>query len=78
MFDYTVSAENDPKKFEETCFAIEKALTGFKSELLIDVDGTTIQIYEKSGKHIKVYDDYDVGAVYVLSDVDIGNLLLRE
>ena len=43
--------------------------------MLIDVDGTTIQVYEKNGEKIVVYDDYVEGAVYVLSDVDIKSVI---
>ena len=43
-YDYTVSKDNSPEIFEETCRKIEKSFpTADKKKLLIDVDGTTIQ-----------------------------------
>ena len=46
----------------------------YKNKLLIDVDGSLIQTYKYNGKDIDVYDDYDVGAVYVKSEIDLDNL----
>ena len=40
-----------------------------------DVDGSTIQVFHCNEKEIVVYDDYDVGAVFVLSNVDLSQLL---
>ena len=73
MFDYTFCTENSNKKFKEACNIIEKAFPNAKKHtLLVDVDGTTIQTYTQSGKDIDVYDDYDVGVVYIKSEIDIA------
>ncbi len=45
-----------------------------KEKLLIDVDGSTIQPYLDAGNYIVVYDDYDVGSVYVQSEIDLGDM----
>ena len=42
--------------------------------MLTDVDGTTIQTYTYKGKDIDVYDDYDVGAVFIKSEIALNSL----
>ncbi|MDE7233563.1 MAG: hypothetical protein K2N29_00700 [Ruminiclostridium sp.] len=75
MFDYTISGDNNPKKFKEACVAVEKLFPkAEKKKLLIDVDGTTIQTFNEHGRSITIYDDYDVGAVFVKSEIDLGKL----
>ncbi|MGN0682458.1 MAG: hypothetical protein ACI4JY_02170 [Oscillospiraceae bacterium] len=77
MFDYTVSPNNSPEQFRHACGIIEQAYPqATKRQLLVDVDGTTIQTYTKDGKDIDVFDDYDVGAVFVKSDIDLSRLFL--
>jgi len=74
-FDYNIHPDNSPRLFKQTCMQIEKAFpTAKKRDLLTDVDGTTIQSFEHNGKGIKVFDDYDVGAVFVESDIDLSHL----
>ena len=73
MYRYCVNSENNTKKFKETCSIIEKAYPkAKKNKLLIDVDGSTIQTYTEDGKDIDIYDDYDIGSVYVQSEIDLG------
>ena len=75
MFDYTVYKDNSPKVFKETCAIIEEHFpTAFKRTLAVDVDGSTIQTFTLYGKDIDVYDDYDTGAVYVKSEIDLDML----
>jgi hypothetical protein len=75
MFDHTIYKENSPEKFDEACELIEQSFTDIqKDKLLIDVDGSTYQRYTKDGKIITVYDDYDVGAVYVIADLDLSHI----
>ena len=76
-YDYTVFKDNSPEVFEETCRKIEKVFpTADKKKLLVDVDGKTIQTYEYDKKIIDVFDDYDVGAVYIKSDIDLSEALV--
>ena len=64
-YDYNIYPDNSPQKFKETCKKIEKAFPNAnKRKLLIDVDGSTIQTYSENSKHIDVYEDYDIGAVF--------------
>lgn len=75
MYRYCVNPDNSPQKFMETCKIIEKEYpNAIKSELLIDVDGSTIQTYTEQGKDIDIYDDYDIGSVYIQSELDLGTM----
>lgn len=75
MFEYNIYAENSVEKFKEACVRIETAFPqAIKKKLLVDVDGSLIQIFILEEKEIIVYDDYDIGAVFVESEVDLSNL----
>ncbi|MCD8090346.1 MAG: hypothetical protein LUD81_06960 [Clostridiales bacterium] len=75
MYEYRVHTENSPKKFKEACKKIEENFPNtIKRKLLIDVDGSTIQTFTEGNKDIDVFDDYDVGAVYINSEIDLGEL----
>ena len=51
MFNYTVAKEADNKAFLNACAKIEKELKPLKKEkLLIDVDGSLIQVYYTDSK----------------------------
>ncbi len=75
-YDYTINPTNSPEVFKRTCSLIEASFPGMKKdELLIDVDGSTIQIFGEEDHEIIVYDDYDIGAVIVKSDVDLSDVI---
>lgn len=75
MFDCTIARKNDVDAFNKAVMLLDKAFPDAKKEkLLIDVDGTLLQIYHLSDGYIKVCDDYDVGAVFVESDHDLSSL----
>lgn len=77
-FDYTVWKDNSPQEFKRACSAIELVFPDAdKEKLLVDVDGSTIQVYALNGKKAIVYDDYDVGAVYVKSEFDLSAALAQ-
>ena len=77
-YDYTICPDNNPKEFKGVCAIIGRAISDFqKKDLLIDVDGSTIQVFEYDGLIIVVYDDYDEGAVYVKSDIDLKDILTK-
>ena len=72
MYDYNICSDNSTEKFKMTCRKIENYFPNAeKRKLLVDVDGSTIQTYTVDGKDIDVYDDYDIGAVYVLSKIEL-------
>lgn len=73
---YTTSLTADNTEFRKTCTVIEGNVKGIKKgTLLVDVDGTMIQTYNASGKEIKVFNDYDVDAVYVDSEIDLTGIV---
>lgn len=75
MFEYNIFSENSSEKFIETCEKISRNLVSAeKMKLLIDVDGSTIQKFLFKGKAIIVYDDYDVCAVFVKSEIPLDFL----
>lgn len=74
-YDYNIYADNSPQKFKEACAEIEKVYPNAKKHnLLIDVDGSTIQTYTVNNKEIDVYDDYDIGAVFVKSSINLNHI----
>ena len=75
-YSYNIRPETDEQAFADVFKTIESKLNGLKKEkLLIDVDGTLIQIYYLNNDEIVVYDDYDVDAVYVNSNVELDDVL---
>lgn len=74
-YDYTVYPDNSIDKFREACKKIERRFTNaIRKKMLEDVDGSTIQEYVLDNKSIIVYDDYDIGAVFVKSDINLNSL----
>ena len=75
-YSYNINPDTNEKLFVDTCMAIEKGLQGIDKEgLLMDVDGSLIQIYYYKGKKIAVYNDYYVGALYIDSNVKLDDIL---
>lgn len=76
MFSYNIAKEADNKAFKNACAAIEEKVNGIeKEELLVDVDGTLIQVYNVPDGKITVFNDYEVDAVYADSDVNLSEVL---
>lgn len=78
MFSYNIAKKASQKTFERTCSEIESHVIriGFvKEKLLEDVDGSQIQIYSTPTAHIKVFNDYEVDAVYIDSDVALDGVI---
>lgn len=73
-YDYTIHPDNSPEKFDAVLGALKKAGYG-DGRPINDVDGSTYQEYETKEGQIRVLDDYDIGAVYVLSDMDLTETL---
>lgn len=75
MYDFTVCPDNSPEEFKRACSRIEKEFPSAKKQkLLVDVDGSTIQTYIVDGRDINIYDDYEVGAVFVKSEIDLKKI----
>ena len=76
MFTYNISKTASNKAFKSTCSAIESKLTSIeKADLITDVDGSQVQIYNTKDGKIKVCNDYEVFAVYVDSEVNVTDIL---
>ena len=74
QYDYTICKDNSPQRFREACARISGAFPEAQKKLLIDVDGSTIQAFTADGLSIRVYDDYEIGAVFVTSDVNLASI----
>ena len=73
MYDYNVSPTNSKAKSQRACELIEKEYpTCIKRKPLIDVDGSVIQTYTISEKDIDVHNDYEIGAIYVKSEIKLN------
>lgn len=76
MYSYNIAKNADKKAFDRACVLIEMNVKDAeKGKLLEDVDGTLIQIYNALGRKIKVYNDTEVDAVYIDSEVDLKNII---
>lgn len=76
MFSYTVEKNASKQTFEMVCRLIESHFTGIvKEKLLEGVDGTAIQFYHFDSKTIKVCNDFEIDAVYVDSEIELGCVL---
>lgn len=76
MFSYNIAKNADKKAFDHACALIEAKANNIKKEtILVDVDGTQIQIYNTPSGSIKVYNDYDVDAVYVDSELNLDHII---
>lgn len=76
MFSYNIKKTVDKISFDHTCSLIESKIENIKKEdLLEDVDGTQIQIFNTPNGKIKVFNDYEVDAVYVDSEIDLTEIL---
>lgn len=75
-YSYNIEKNADNKSFLCACNEIEElCIAGLeKKKMLIDVDGSLIQIYRVPNGEIVVYNDYEVDAVYADSDVDLSAL----
>lgn len=72
MFSYNIAKNADKKAFDNICTEIESKVKDIKKEqLLEDVDGTQIQIYNAPSGKIKIYNDYEVDAVYIVAEFDL-------
>lgn len=74
MFSYNVWKEASNTKFNNVCKKIEDSLNVKKKPPIIDVDGSIVQIYADGNKNVKVYNDYEVDAVYIDSDIDLSKV----
>ncbi|MCL2018924.1 MAG: hypothetical protein FWG70_04115 [Oscillospiraceae bacterium] len=73
MFDYTVYPNYDVEEFINACEKISRCFPKFmKAQPLIDVDGSVVQMFKNKKDEINVYNDIEVGAVYIKSNVSLS------
>ena len=74
-YDYTIAPDADNKQFVALCRKIANEIGAELQHADIDVDGSIICEYLLNGKLILAYNDYEIGAIYVKSDVDLSTYL---
>lgn len=76
MFKYTIYKEADNKKFKEVCQRIVDGIDNLTvNKPIIDVDGSIIQKYISPNGSIKVFNDYEIDAVYIDSEINLDNII---
>ncbi len=76
MYKYNISKSASNRTFKNICDIIEKTIKNIKTEKpIVDVDGAVIKIYNRGNLSIKIYNDYEVDAVYIDSDIDLSSIL---
>ena len=72
MYSYNISYTANKTCFEAVCRLIEDKVEGIlNQQVLKDVDGSTIRIYDTEKGRIKVCNDSYLDAVYIDSDVKL-------
>ncbi len=72
MHSYTIMKSANETVFIQICKRIEAGIKDIKKDaLLLDVDGSAIQVYTVGNFCIKVCNDYELDAVYVDSDIEL-------
>ena len=76
MYEYTISKTADNRAFKKACDIVEGLVKGLVEEKpIIDVDGSVTKTYKRGGKKIVIYNDYEVDAVYVDSDINLNDVM---
>lgn len=72
MKTYSVCTVPDDDIFRKMCAKIEETIPDLEKEkLLEDVDGSMFQKYTSGEQTLIVKNSYEVGAVYIETDMDI-------
>lgn len=75
-YTYNIAPEADNKAFQDVCSLLMSKLENAKAEkMLVDVDGSLIQVYKTPNGEIVVINDYEVDALYIDSDVNLNKIL---
>lgn len=74
MYSYNICEEANNAEFNKVCDLIEKYFSFRKQYPLIDVDGSIIQEYVSGNMMVKVFNDYEVDAVYIESNMELNNI----
>lgn len=75
IYEKTISKKYNSKIFHDFCESIDYQKHGLKkNDLMIDVDGTMIQIFQNGNDKIKIVNDVEIDAVYVDSTIKLADL----
>lgn len=74
-YNYIICDTNSEESFNYAKRILIERLPDFKSTLLNDVDGTAIFVLETSNREVVLYNDYEVGGVYIDSKIDLSDIL---
>lgn len=76
MFEYNICKEASNEEFKNVCNKIEQNISNLNiSDPLIDVDGSVVKIYKNNNDTIKVFNDYEVDAVWIESTMKLDRVL---
>lgn len=78
MFNYTICYNFSNEYFERACKALEERIPNIKKgRSSHDIDDSRIQEYVADGNHITVYTDYPTDVVFIKSEKDIEEYLIK-
>ena len=76
MYEYTIKKTADRKIFNDFCSLILSDIKDIETgELIDDFDRAQIQSFKTPNGTIKVYNDYEVDAVYVDSEIKLDEII---
>lgn len=77
MFTYNISKVADNNAYKKVCASIVSGLANIKTvQSATDVDGSNVMEFTTDdGKTITAFNDYEVDAVYVDSEVDLSKII---
>lgn len=72
MFEYNICNQADEALFERQCTALESKIAGLREvAYLEDVDGSLTRVYQHPRGVVRVKNDTQVDAVYVIAEFDL-------
>lgn len=76
MYEYTIKKNADRKVFNDFCSLLRSDISGIETGKFIDdFDRVQIQVFNTPGGTIKVYNDYEVDAVYIDAEIKLDNIV---
>lgn len=76
IFKYNICKEASNEEFKKACNKIEQNISNLSTgDPLVDVDGSAVKVYKGSNDTIKVFNDYEVDAVWIESTMNLDIVL---
>jgi hypothetical protein len=76
MYEYTIKDSADRKTFNEFCTWLMTDIKAIeRTQFIDDFDRAQIQLFKTPNGTIKVYNDYEVDAVYVDAEIKLDNIV---